>query len=866
MSNIELFKNCKVDNINRVSGHTALNVQNNYYDSLHAAGNGKKLTDAVFNKLGQPFLLNTSFDDIVEYTYGRVRLSTTGYWYYFGIDDFEVNTSGKTVVTYTLDPWETARCQMGAKLGRGVAKFSAAPPEGINIPQQSMQPHMINSSQFPLYKSFSNERFSLFVFYRDDAVNKSYIYYMTAKTVIANAEYIILGEWGRILNEDPGLTTYADTKVINAWLCPIALSAQQLVDGWTKVSPDNSQNMLYKQRAGTRTYKEYTVAIYQNLSSGPMHRSYVTDLRGSEVWSCPYGRSATHYKYVLEISPGSMKVIFEMVGMGTQGRFTIPCETIPLFSDAYNEYFARSRGTDMEMRMKEIDVQFWMDVANIAEGAVGGSIVGGMAGGQDNAGKGVGIGAAVGAAVSLVTTMVTNKFQKDVQPEFQAITDKAYRNQKDELSLVGSNVISIIKMYRGSMVVRETWDALSVERFQEMVRAIGYQMNYNIIDGHSFYTHGPLAGNFEIDGNIPSSWKGQIRERFALGVIIGDTPVEVPELPYPIYEDPITPPVDPTLPEPEVPELPVDPDSYPIGSYWEANYAIGAGVSGYHAHITYVKNSQTTGTFNIRTSSPTPGSYYTGDHTGPMIFSIPKIEAGLKIDFNLSASPIVIGSWYIEGYGPRGSVHLIDNEDGGYMGLMKESGTRLYNAEELDGCKIEIDLPNVACKFQPDARILETAKPLHALTQPINGRDPSFWDPERQLVYLEANGSFGCDTFSYNSAYMRFQETEPMKGVVYTERESSFSYSRDSPDTNIISLIKIQDELGCVFKLPTVETYVGSGKFKYNTSVFNMYLTPAGALKIGYGPLDTPSFYSRKSVDGKWFGLTEIIVEVEEYL
>lgn len=861
MSDIELFKNCKVDNINRVSNFTTLAQQNAYYTSLHTAGNGIKISGAVFNKLGLPFLVNYPFDDIVKYSYGRVKLipdvtGTPGIWYYFSIDDFEVNTNGKTQIIYTLDPWETARVQLGATLGNGLVEYSAAPFFDVKHPPQDMQPlHVLQKYESlscegieDLYDLRLSERRAMMykksntfihIFYRNSTTNKSHIYVIipfkdTPESLIKIMDIICKAEWANVIGTDPLVSSgFTESNILGAWLSPLMMGGATLgvpdpPFGW-QIDPLDGQGFIYRiGEDPTTLFKKFPLQLADHYigvntdgfpeTMGPLviettdtKRMYITDLRGNELWECPLGRQVTSGSYTFDISPTTMKIIFQMDGLGEAGKFTMPCEPLPLFVDSYTEYFARQRDTDIKMRKQQNDADMQNSFINIGQSMLGGAIVGGMA---DKGTTGVGVGAAIGAAASAVGTVVTWANNDRLAPKFQAITDDFYKNQKDELSLVGDSITAIIQRRSFGYIVTEIWDQYSQTRFKEGLKSQGYKVNYPSAASHTFYKDGALKGDFEIKGDIPQSWKAQIRNRFSNGVLVGGSPRT---------------PVLPTYTDPTGVFTYKAPQS--IGTY-----TIGFGDVGtsdtlsVKAAVMFVKTGVNTGLLSLVRRKLDSEYFFKSVEGGyTRAHNIDKIANLLGIDiFDLTTPSTTKGDAYINGVKIANGANLTSSDTGSYVAYSKTGGG-LYTQAELDGKVVEfINVPVVA-SFRP-------------ATHTINGLQPI---PTPSPVTAKGVGNIAFfDNASTFNATVIYVQTGVKKGIISIVGK----YTHPSPygqEFSIASLSKIAALVG--------------KNFKTNTDVVTGYWDSYD-IDAGYGPkirvvgdgIEFGRIYTTRGDFGEW--------------
>ena len=500
MTTVEIFKNCNIDNISRVSSYSTLSNQNLYYEGLITAGSGVQLV-GTFRNIGEPILLPLSFDSVIQYNYGRFK--TGDIWYYFSIVDLESVNGGKTRISYKLDCWETARLQMNVSLGRGMIRRSSY---NFGLYKKSeIQPIRSSYNKLDLFNQNLGSNICVLIFYRDSSSNTNNIYELDLEYDVLDK--IVKCKWNEFLNVIPG---YADSNIIGAWISPISAKTLKSIF-WETVNDENQYWKLYKM-VDTSFYLGFSG--YLNLSntilSNDTQTDSICDMRGNIIWSCPYQKTyTTECQVILDISPTTCKWSCKLASSEFYDHeFTIPCEPLSNFTDSYLEYFVRQRETDINTR--KLANQKGLASGIVSSGSAAG--IGGITSGAVGAGMG---------GLSVISSIGNYAIGEYYGPKEQAITDKAYEKANDELSLIGDSIASLLlKTGCGVKIIRETYDSYTNLRIANEVANQGHSVDIMSNNCQQYYTIGYMSGEFEILGNIPESWKVQIKSRFEGGVKI----------------------------------------------------------------------------------------------------------------------------------------------------------------------------------------------------------------------------------------------------------------------------------------------------------------------------------------------------------
>ncbi len=517
---LQMFKNCKIDNVKNVSFFSTIEAQNDYYEGLITAGNGFE-KDINFNKLGEPFIINYEYGDILEYNYGRFKLSDK--WYYFSVEDLEVNTNGKTKIIYQIDAWETSRLQFGVTLGAGVINRSSANLDIVTL-EDGMQPAMINRRYL---KKFNSINKSVYIVYHNSVNNYTTAFLMQFdyhdRFSIRDGTYVVsfMQEYGLCYPNTPVIS-----DIIGAWLMPYSNHLNTTIwEKCTRTDGGVESNFLYTLKLNNTSVNAFTpdkIQLNMNLLNMETRKTSITDLTGNIIFT-PYPRKMYPPNIYLKLalntsltSPAfscwlSNDATYDDADLKLETLFTLPFEPLDVMGDSYQEYFVRQRDSDIQSRKLSYERQLVERIAGAGQGAIGGAIAGGMSGAG-------GIGAVAGFGLNAISSLGQYVINQHYDPKEQAIIDKRYKNSKDELIFVGSKVESILNQSTDFSIVEEAWDNDSQNRYFGYINTYGYKRDFYSLNCNQYYNVGYMSGDFEIKGNIPNIWKNQINTRFRNGV------------------------------------------------------------------------------------------------------------------------------------------------------------------------------------------------------------------------------------------------------------------------------------------------------------------------------------------------------------
>ena len=479
---VKLFKNSKVDGITRIGNWTSKSSQISYFDTLTS-----KTYSVPTVKFGQPLRINDTINNLLGYGYGYIDYGD-GFRFYFTVADLEMVTETITNISYTIDVYDTAKCQTNMSIKRATITRYPKPIGKMVIPYSP--DYTIRTKQS------SNKLWNVVALYRDSTTN-------VTKTLVVNdatATDIIDGTW---LNP--------------AFTASNVISAGVVMDYW---SDTELENYGFTQ-TGTTWVKTGTPIINcHSLFSGTISNDgtmwyEIADLRGNVVFTVPYGTTLSYAGGYVDISASTIQLRYALIdNNGTIYFVTIPGEIPTVVSDAYQEYYIRQRSIDIETRNLQMNQQLMSGIASSATGAVGGAVGGSMSG------VGAGVGAVAGVATGIVSAVGNYAISAYYSPKQQAIIDKSYQYANDTISMVGGASVLLYLSDVEQGLIKVEWDTEVKTQYIQDVAINGYYVNCATSTFDGAIINGPIQATVEVQGDIPIVWKEQITNRFANGVYL----------------------------------------------------------------------------------------------------------------------------------------------------------------------------------------------------------------------------------------------------------------------------------------------------------------------------------------------------------
>lgn len=500
----------------------SLEDQNDYFDAqtkIEKEGN--------FKGFNNPIILFEPLETCIGLSYFRFKINDK--WYYAITTDVAQDTPGKTILSYRLDYWQTARYQFDIKLGRGYVNRSSHAPEGLAHRDSRYttikRAHTISTIGFYTY--------SLVYFARTEDTNLNRIGVIDLLPMQIMRDGLFNSSWIRGID-------YNDDEIKAAWIFPKFTDTETLEDAnWVRKStsvPETWKYNTWEMGSAPKYIGAYQIVepeVLFNIRSTKKKIMVILDNDGSVVYQFELGRDYSENKtkglwVQLEISPTSAKLVYTLGSDKTEATvnpalFSISGQALDLYIDSYNEYFARQRQFDLDQRANNTQKNITNGIAGVfgagVEGALSGALIG-AAGGP----IGAGLGGLLGAGISLIGTGIQAAADTNYNnPREQAALDTFYKNQVDRQSFVGShlygNSYGIYICQVGGLYEVEV-DPVTASEIDNDIETYGEYCSIATDDGEDWVLPGALRGEFVIKGNVPESWKGEVQRNIASGVTI----------------------------------------------------------------------------------------------------------------------------------------------------------------------------------------------------------------------------------------------------------------------------------------------------------------------------------------------------------
>lgn len=537
VSTIELYATCKYDIYRNMSNFASLTAQNNYYNSL-----SKKTVSARFNKIGDPFLISGDIEDLIGYSYGRILMN--GFYWYFQISDMNVNAQGQTVISYTIDAWESLRYQKNLKLGAGeISRYSRA--SNVRLLRSPITPstYKVEDVTMRNYKSGgdswskpcvlgivrNNDSDWCTLVCQNTLMNSSNYVLINPSAIAKYISDAILGSGKLITNgQIMGLWYSSFTPLLtnDAW------HNSGTNDVWYFQVTDSNRSMdALKGRIGMCPSVYGTMAKARN---SPTEEYYISDERGNMIYRFPDNAdvgATTYIDMVLNMSMTSCQWIGTMPVQPDDSSticydyFEIPCEPLDYYTDAWTTYQATQRQIDIDSRNLQMNSNLTGSLAGIGTSAVSGAVLGSVV-----PGIGTAVGALAGGIMGAVSSLTGYASSAYNSPKQQEILDRSYKSARDDISMNGNGVNGALMMALeygygtpspwnvcGAGIKRRVYDELTASAIEDEQDVYGYYVDIMTDNVDSYIRDGAFQCSCEVL-NCPSSFGAQVQNRLANGV------------------------------------------------------------------------------------------------------------------------------------------------------------------------------------------------------------------------------------------------------------------------------------------------------------------------------------------------------------
>ena len=538
---LQVFKNCAYDIYRNMSNFTSLSAQNAYYNGLT-----KLEKDVVFNKIGDPFILDEDIATLSEYSYGRIQYA--GMWWYFQIMDMAVNAQGRTVVSYQLDAWETHRYQGNLKLGAGHITRSYGTTRVYRPNYEPDTWAIQDDTDRDDANALTSGGYNPCVlgFMRDNTTDWCYFVCLDIEESERNAFLANISALAKYVI-DAMANVSQNLELIGLWYSSFAPPLTGSLSRWTSSEHNNvyyisatkeDADLTNTLRASFKLVSSSARWIENTIGA----RYFIADERGNPVFEFAdnvyYSPTVT---MILNMTMSSCQWLCT-IGMSesqsgtadliSYASFTIDCEPMDYYNDSWATYQATQRQMDIDMRSLENTNNAVGGATSATTNAINGALTGAMVGAVGGP-IGAGVGAVAGLATSLIATGVSTLYNSSyAHPKEQEIIDNNYKRSADMLSLSGNGVNGSLWVWMNrneniSLRHNETAGAgykklIANESFMNLyesdVNVYGYYCNIITDDVDSEIADGGFTAVCEVTG-VPANWAGQVQERLANGVM-----------------------------------------------------------------------------------------------------------------------------------------------------------------------------------------------------------------------------------------------------------------------------------------------------------------------------------------------------------
>lgn len=529
MVTVELFMNLPFNGSTKMSNFANAQAQETYFSSVPSTDK-LVLTDVKFTNLSSPILLEKSIDDLYPYTYGRIKLNPSKAnedytnWYYFSIDRYEVERTDKTWVYYVIDYWETYRYSHTSgsanKLKLGRARISRCDKDLSCRIREAFSKQFTRQSKIsdidPRPESLPSVWYNAVATYHDNSDNKNYVLVLASNRRMSD---IVAFDWNRTQLIDPN-------QIMGLWFSPFPIKAFGSAIWSDTGSTEDYNILLMKEDFESFAYgiesglfnQEYDVTV--PLQPSERSKIGITDATGNLVWMSDIDPIGPNVKLRLNITMTTARWMgyVQRNNVYTYGEcmFTIPCEPMDLFSDAFIQYYTQQRPFIEQQRAIQREEALVNGLANAGVNAGQGAMMGAISGNPVMAIAGSVIGAVSSVASSAVSYYTSDDFNK----RYQRNEDAQAKMQTDNLRLEGCGLLDYAKSYTHPSFVLIECDPESWKSYQQDISTYGYFYDCEYNQMETLLSTNPtlkITCQCEIE-NVPGVAERSVKNRLSAGV------------------------------------------------------------------------------------------------------------------------------------------------------------------------------------------------------------------------------------------------------------------------------------------------------------------------------------------------------------
>lgn len=514
---VKLFKNSKVDGVTRLGNWSSKTEQINYFDTLVS-----KTYEVPTVKLGAPLRINDKLNNLLGYGYGCIDYGD-GFRYYFSVADLEMVTETITNISYTIDVWDTAKCQTNMTVKRSVLS---------RYRNRVGKEYYPRNPRYTYYEDISITQPRMLAFVGTDSKNQSLRFVVVTAITTNGIKQLTADISGNFWLSQFAKNTYFGTndplkfEASDIWVASIVPFAPNVIGGtnWEDITSYFTSGYTSSDfkvlMSTTFNYPISGTSIYGmdadecTIGSNYVYETTVIkDMRGTDVFECEQGATYEIQGVDVAFSISSIQNILrykcesESLANPEFINIVVPCENVDVLSDSYKEYYYRQRTLDIESRQMQVNQQLVSSLANTSSSAIGGAIAGGP------------VGAVAGAGLGAISAVGNYAISAYYAPKEQAIVDRQAFLTKDTLVQTGNTVAYYMANPLCGRFYKK-WDRESITMYNNDCSNNGYYCDYAIDNLDDYLVNGPIKATVEVQGDIPIVWKEQITNRFANGVYL----------------------------------------------------------------------------------------------------------------------------------------------------------------------------------------------------------------------------------------------------------------------------------------------------------------------------------------------------------
>ena len=517
---LTLYKGLNFDGVNSFP-----NITNQATFDTYLTGKEEYSQSIIYNRIGDPILINTDYDTAVSYGYGCIDTGTKKY--FIIPDSISVNENNRVYLQYSVDWYTTLKYDNAISFGRShLIKSTGTDP---NTYSQSIQPIDMRVSQGnKLERSVTGSicdynQEIVIVYTRPEDMGgirwaisplmdgASVSLQSTFDKTTIDVDDITSGLFLKVLDVP------AD-NIIAVFFVPMAL--HNINDGslgfgsFDYMYEEGHYKTLFSTTYTNINSKQPVTpdGTFSNISTNSTKMGVVMAPTGDIIHTVPYGRSLVGVKmqFFASVSQAYVKLLFnygggvedELKHAENSSAYYI-CDRIDYVSDAYANWSFGMKGIEIEERRLQKNKALVSNLTNVATTTAIGMGAGGPG------------GAAVGAVGGFVGAISSYAIDTYYESDVNALEDRKYQLAQDTVvpgSFIGPNFLYTVQL---------TAPPSDIARYNTELANFGADCNIPL----SQWTPSPGAYKFadvEIIADVPYSIKQNIRNKLISGIKIVD--------------------------------------------------------------------------------------------------------------------------------------------------------------------------------------------------------------------------------------------------------------------------------------------------------------------------------------------------------